>query len=107
MIHFVNGWNFFDDLLGTLGKVDLLRRSKSPRIQKIHDELFFGCNLPAMTPPGKSWSPRWTAGEIGKLRSTMRIVWQSIQDNFSLSRRESVQRSTAPRPDPRARRRRT
>jgi hypothetical protein len=48
---FLLGWNLFWDVATVLGRP---LRDLDPVANKIHDKLFFGNNLPAMTPEGCS-----------------------------------------------------
>ncbi len=51
---------------------------------KITEKLFWGCNLPSMTPPGKSWTPVWTKKELKELRIMMRESVNIFQKHLSL-----------------------
>jgi hypothetical protein len=80
----LEGWNFFDDVLGTLSKPELLKSSKSPALKKIYDKLFFGNNLKAVTPPGQSYNPRWTAEEISSFKRAMQSIWKGVQKDLTI-----------------------
>lgn len=60
--HFLNAWNLFQDIASSAGdtKYDSDRSSSD----KIYSKLFYGNNLPAITPPGKSYEPLWTKDEV-------------------------------------------
>jgi hypothetical protein len=43
-------------------------------LDDVYNKLFFGNNLPSMTPPGKQYHPEWTEGELRLLRATIQIA---------------------------------
>jgi len=45
---------------------------ESPQFRPIYQKLFWGCNLPALTPPGEQYIPRWSWDELGVLRDALR-----------------------------------
>jgi hypothetical protein len=54
-------WNLFGDLAASVnGDFDGDRK----RTQHIYDKLFWGNNLPAVTPPGKQYTPVWSDDEL-------------------------------------------
>jgi hypothetical protein len=63
----LNAWNLFGDL--RIGE-SLFRRADA-RMTGSYDKLFFGCNLPAMTPPGEHYVPSWTASETAALKQLL------------------------------------
>ena len=66
-------WNLFWDVSYTVGH-DFDQNKEITN--KVYDKLFFGCNLPAVTPLGKSYSPIWSSSEIKLIRS---ILTQGLQ----------------------------
>ncbi len=38
---------------------------------KIYDKLFWGCNIPALTPRGKKYIPLWSAREISIINKVL------------------------------------
>lgn len=57
---FNNAWNLFSDVSASInGNFD----SDKKLTQKIYDKLFWGCNLPAVTPEGKQYH-HWTKREL-------------------------------------------
>ena len=50
--------------------------------QVIYDKLFWGCNLPSMTPPGMHYEPTWSPEEITTvvevLHSGLRLLRDAI-----------------------------
>lgn len=43
-----------------------------PEFNRIYDKLFWGCNLPAVTPPGREYVPLWSLEELAILRDVLR-----------------------------------
>ena len=65
---FLNAWNLFGDAASSLG-VGFIGADK--RLNSIYDKLFWGCNLPAVTPPAKSYEPIWSQAETVALASVV------------------------------------
>ncbi len=61
---FLNGWNFFEDLIRTFALEKDFLEYRTPCLDKVYDKIFWGCNLPSVTPEGKSYSPIWTNEEV-------------------------------------------
>ena len=59
---FLNTWNLFSDLATSLNG----RRSHidDRQYMDIYDKVFFGNNLPPVTPPGEYYVPAWSDDEI-------------------------------------------
>lgn len=64
----LNGWNFVEDLLRTLGLNKERRRLRSRELNRCYDKIFFGSNLPSVTPKSKRFEPLWTERETMKLK---------------------------------------
>jgi hypothetical protein len=58
----------FDDLAGLFdsGETPYARLSRTG--SDCYDKLFWGCNLPALTPSGERFDPVWQAGEVANFR---------------------------------------
>lgn len=66
---FFEAWNLFDDISrSTDGNFD----SDKEKTNKIFDKLFWGCNLPSMTPEGEHYQPEWDAEEFDTVFEIMR-----------------------------------
>ncbi len=78
---FLNAWNLFSDLAsavqGHLAHID------DQAEERIYDKLFWGSNLPALTPPGKHYTPVWTKSEVGRLRNVLNKGMQLFQGRLS------------------------
>lgn len=62
-------WNIFGDIAYSVGmRFEPVRTRRS---NKVYSKLFFGLNLPAMTPPGEKYVPLWTKKERKLLRELM------------------------------------
>lgn len=65
----INAWNSLDDLTKSLGVPLGFRGTLANRA---YDKLFWGLNLPSVTPPGKWFTPGWWPGELGKIDQVLR-----------------------------------
>jgi hypothetical protein len=64
----MGAWNMsWDFANGTMADFE----QRSDEHDAIYDKLFFGCNLPAMTPPGEHFVPEWDEDELDLLRRTI------------------------------------
>lgn len=84
----VNAWNGLDDLTKSLG-VPLGFRGELAN--RAYDKLFWGLNLPAVTPPGKWFTPGWWPRELAKIDQVLREcgarVVSSVEPRHFESRR--------------------
>lgn len=60
-------WNMFNDVACSLG--DSLAEPSGA--DKVYDKLFWGCNLPVVTPPGKHFEPCWSADDLSILSAVL------------------------------------
>jgi hypothetical protein len=65
---FLNAWNFLDDLTGLHTKADMPHTRLSRAAAGEYDKLFWGNNLPAVTPPGERFEPTWSPEELAAIR---------------------------------------
>ncbi len=63
----LNFWNILMDLSKSL-KVNFIGNDRTKKIDKIYAKLFYGCNLPAITPENEEYIPVWTKKEIRKIK---------------------------------------
>lgn len=68
---FLNAWNFFDDLANLHTEPDSPYSRLSRAAEDSYDTLFWGCNLPAMTPPGERFDPTWTPENVAEIREVL------------------------------------
>ena len=66
---FLDTWNLLADLSATVG--DDFDPDKA-KTRKIYSKLFWGSNLPAVTPPGKRYRPVWLGSESRFVRHLFR-----------------------------------
>ncbi len=76
----LNGWNFLEDLGRTFRSDKELEGLRSPLLSKAYEKLFYGNNLPSMTPKGHSYHPLWTAEDMQAFRTEFRKVWQVFRE---------------------------
>jgi hypothetical protein len=77
----LNAWN----LLGDLPHVENLFAWADVRAKGVYDKLFFGCNLPAITPKGEHYVPTWSASEITALKRLLRLGLAEFRARFRRS----------------------
>jgi hypothetical protein len=64
----LDAWNLFGDVARSVG-VPLDDRSAERHT--LYDKLFAANNLPAVTPPGERYEPRWSESELAGLREVL------------------------------------
>jgi hypothetical protein len=82
---FLNGWNFFDDLAGlhTAPTTDYARLSRAA--SGCYDKLFWGNNLPSVTPPGQRFDPPWSYDELAAIRQVFEAGLNMVEKELSTS----------------------
>ncbi len=68
---FLNAWNFLDDLAGLSENPGTRFAELSRMAGHSYDKLFWGNNLPAVTPSGEQFDPSWEPEEIEEIRRVM------------------------------------
>jgi len=63
---FLEGWNLFDDVSRSVGGRKLFGADVA--FNDVYEKLFWGNNLPAVTPAGQQYEPVWLDEEVEKLR---------------------------------------
>ncbi len=74
----LNAWN----LLGDLPHAENLFTWADVRAKGVYDKLFFGCNLPAITPQGEHYVPKWSSSEIAALKRLLRLGLAEFRARF-------------------------
>lgn len=70
----LDGFNFLSDIIYSLSESD---GGDKPKLSKcIYDKLFFGCNLPSVTPENKTYNPMWSKLEIKEMRTAAQQLWE-------------------------------
>jgi hypothetical protein len=84
----LNAWN----LLGDLPHTENLFTWADVRAKGVYDKLFFGCNLPAITPRGEHYVPTWSRSEISALKRVLLLGLAEFRARF---RRQQLSSSAA------------
>jgi hypothetical protein len=74
----LDGWNFIEDMVRTVGLTETTKGLHSPLLKKVYDKLFYGNNLPAVTPESKSYTPLWLREEIVSFRKEFYSIWKML-----------------------------
>ncbi len=75
----LNGWNTLEDMARSIGiPMDGPDPEEQAALGLAYDKLFYGNNLPALTPAGQCYSPLFTARERRAIRRYLRRLWQEI-----------------------------
>lgn len=73
-------WNLFDDVSRSVGgNFDADRKLTA----KIYEKLFWGNNIPAVTPVGKSYEPIWTKRELKIMREVLGVGLSLFREKIS------------------------
>ncbi|MGI4789410.1 MAG: hypothetical protein ACRYFS_11245 [Janthinobacterium lividum] len=77
---FLNAWNLFSDLASTIqgGPAHI----DGQREGQIYHKLFWGNNLPVVTPPGKHYDPLWSKSDVGKMRNVLGVGMRLFRDRL-------------------------
>ncbi|CAN5325096.1 hypothetical protein BH09BAC1_BH09BAC1_27990 [soil metagenome] len=75
---FNQAWNYAGDLNATI-PFDFRKHYKNKVTLKIYDKLFWGLNLPVVTPAGRYYVPLWKHKEVMLLRNVMRDVIEGFR----------------------------
>ena len=71
-VEFLNAWNMLSDVLASTGGSPRFSAQDS-RMNQIYEKLFYGNNLPSVTPRGRRYVPRWSSQEMGSLAQLLRV----------------------------------
>jgi hypothetical protein len=66
----INVWNLFTDVAAT---VEASLDDRDEETNHVYDKLFYGLNLPAVTPPGEHFEPAWGEDELILLCSVLEL----------------------------------
>jgi hypothetical protein len=70
---FLDAWNFLDDLTGMPVGAHTPYTQRSRAAADSYDKLFWGNNLPAVTPPDKRFIPSWSPEELVAIRGVFEV----------------------------------
>jgi hypothetical protein len=68
---FLNIWNLFDDITASYG-IAQDYRDEYEEADDVYDKLFWGCNLPSVTPEGEHYAPGWSETELHVMGCVLR-----------------------------------
>lgn len=77
----IDFWNLFSDIASSIGKD--LEPVRTRRINRCYNKLFWGLNLPAVTPEGCEYEPIFTKRERKLIREIMRTGLEIFEKNYS------------------------
>jgi hypothetical protein len=66
---FLDSWNLFTDIASSRGDSVFDRDSRAA--ETVYHKLFWGNNLPAVTPPGEHYGPIWSDEEVSELQQVL------------------------------------
>jgi len=69
----LNAWNLLADIHASRGETNDLLSHTDQRGQAVYEKLFYGCNLPAVTPEGQRFDPTWSVEECRSLAQLLRL----------------------------------
>ena len=64
-------WNLFGDVATSLGEPGAVFRRMDSQFRAIYNKLFWGNNLPSVTPEGSRDIPEWSSDELDSLVKIM------------------------------------
>ena len=73
----LDAWNLFSDVPDI--RNDPSFRALEMGANKQYEKVFFGCNLPAVTPEGEHYVPTWSEAEIQKIRDVLVAGFERFQ----------------------------
>ena len=76
----IDFWNMFSDIAYSVGKE--LEPIKTRRINRCYNKLFWGLNLPAVTPEDCEYEPIFTKRERKLIREIMRTGLEIFEKNY-------------------------
>ncbi|MDD3483973.1 hypothetical protein [Azovibrio restrictus] len=76
----LNGWNTLEDMARSIGiPMDVPDPEEKASLDLAYEKLFYGNNLPALTPEGERFNPLFTARERQIMRRYLRRLWHQIK----------------------------
>lgn len=82
----LEGWNFLDDVVRTQELTAFRKALASPSLKGTYSKLFYGNNLPSVTPKGRRYIPTLTAAEASKLRAVLGRALRRVVSELELSK---------------------
>ena len=79
---FLDAWNLFDDLAGLHDRPGTGYARLSRAASSRYDKLFWGNNLPGVTPPGERYDPDWRPEEVAEIRRVMEAGLTLVRESL-------------------------
>jgi len=82
----LNAWNLFSDVGRSIYERGISFDQLDRQFPGIYDKLFWGSNLPSMTPSGRHYEPEWSQVELAALAEVLSAglaMFESCTGNFS------------------------
>ena len=82
----LNGWNTLEDMARPLGiGLNNVNSDEREILQKAYHKLFYGNNLPAVTPNDQSYSPLFSSTERKAMRTYLQRLWREIIEKSGIA----------------------
>ncbi len=75
----LDGWNTIEDMARSVG-VPLPETIDPESLRMAYDKLFYGNNLPSVTPERASYNPLFSSQERKEMRNYLRRLWQAVME---------------------------
>ena len=82
-VHVLAAWNLFADIWQSVKRHREYFRSIDEQYQAVYDKVFWGNNLPAVTPDGEHYVPEWNPDEIDVLRGVLSAGLEMFRKNLA------------------------
>lgn len=80
---FLSAWNLFSDVAASVeGDFDFNKAST----REIYNKIFWGSNLPALTPPDQQYTPHWSRRDYRTMREVLRGGLSLFRKHTKLTR---------------------
>lgn len=70
---FLSAWNLFGDIARSCQRSGASFSDRDKHLRTVYEKLFYGNNLPSITPPGEHYRPEWSREEVTGLRQILRV----------------------------------
>jgi hypothetical protein len=79
---FLNAWNMFADVASSLEGVSEFVAANAG-MTDIYEKVFYGNNLPSITPEGQHYKPTWSVEEVKALADLLSLGLQELRRSLS------------------------
>ncbi len=80
-IYLINIWNMVSDINYSLGR-KTFAECRNSDVDNIYDKMFYGLNLPAITPEGEEWLPTFTNREEKLINELYKCFLRTLRKYF-------------------------